>query len=211
MKKLILITLLIASLFSFGQESFRMKYSCIKIFTPTGGQKSTGANKGIWSDEKSANVTVDFSFGKNKDIIIRSNGVKSIYINDGKPFVGQTPSGIKYQVINTKKGGKTFIFQYLENYNLRLMTIGNNKMIEYGCGKAYDEKSGVNDNIYSVTTNRAYFYSLPNKNSQKKGYLIYGEVINSKFEKSNFIYVEYINIQGNRTNGWILKNNLFKM
>jgi hypothetical protein len=72
------------------------------------------------------------------------------------------------------------------------------------------EAESLNDNIYSVITNRAYFYSLPDENSKKTAYLIQGEVVNALDENSNFIYIEYLNSQGNTTNGWILKNNLVK-
>lgn len=203
--------MLLVTLYTFGQESFTMKYSCYKVFIPTSGQKSSGANQGNWSGEKRANITVNFSAGKNKDIIIRNNGVKSIYITEGEPFAGQTPSGMKYQLITTKKAGTTFIFQYLENYNLRIMTTANNKMLEYSCVTEFDENAGVNNNIYSVITNRANFYSLPNKNSQKKAYLIYGEVIKAKLENANYIYIEYTNNQGMQTKGWILKSNVSKI
>lgn len=72
------------------------------------------------------------------------------------------------------------------------------------------EAENLNDNIYSVITNRAYFYSIPDENSKKTAYLIHGEVVNALDENSNFIYIEYLNSQGNTTNGWILKNNLVK-
>lgn len=73
------------------------------------------------------------------------------------------------------------------------------------------EVTSVNDNVYSVITNRAYFYSLPDENSKKTAYLIYGEVINAINENSSFIYIEYTNNQGNTTSGWMLKNDLTKI
>ena len=73
------------------------------------------------------------------------------------------------------------------------------------------EVTSVDDNVYSVITNRAYFYSLPDENSKKAAYLIYGEVINAINENSSFIYIEYTNNQGNTTSGWILKNDLTKI
>ena len=73
------------------------------------------------------------------------------------------------------------------------------------------EVTSVNDNVYSVITNRAYFYSLPDENSKKSAYLIYGEVINAINENSSFIYIEYTNNQGTTTNGWVLKNDLVKI
>lgn len=73
------------------------------------------------------------------------------------------------------------------------------------------EVTSVDDNVYSVITNRAYFYSLPDENSKKTAYLIYGEVINAINENSSFIYIEYTNNQGDTTSGWMLKNDLTKI
>lgn len=116
-----------------------MKYGCYKTFVPTGGRDASGLNNGNWSVEKKINVIVDFSVGKHKDIVITNKGVKALYVVSGEPFEGKLGSGMRYQLIVAKKGGKKYVFQYLENYNLRLMEVGKDDMVEYGCSASVNK------------------------------------------------------------------------
>lgn len=210
MKFILTIILFFLSLCCFGQERFTMRYGCYKIFTPTSGKQPNGANNGTWSNAIETNVSVDFSVGANKNIVVTINGQKTIYIRNGEPFVSETPGGMKYQVITTKSGGKDYIFQYLENYNLRMMTTSDRRMLEYGCVKEFDESEGVSGERYSVVTQRAYFYSQPDVNSKRSAYLIYGEVVEAVSEKQGFVFVNFTNAQRKKTSGWLMKSNLSK-
>lgn len=200
--------LFLLSIYCSGQETFTMRYGCYKVFTPKAGRQPTGANNGSWSKAVDINIKVDFSVGTNKNIVVSQNGRKTVYIRNGDPLVSETPSGIKYQLITTKNGGKDYIFQYLENYNLRLMTTDDKRMIEYGCKKDFDETVGVSGERYSVVKQRAYFYNLPNSSSKRSAYLIYGEVVEALSENSGFLFVNFTNGQGKKTSGWILKSDL---
>ncbi|MEJ7626158.1 MAG: hypothetical protein WKF35_04805 [Ferruginibacter sp.] len=58
-------------------------------------------------------------------------------------------------------------------------------------------------NIFNVTTSKAYFYTQPDINYQKRAYLVYGESFQSSTTQNGFIFVDFINQNGKRTTGWI--------
>lgn len=58
-------------------------------------------------------------------------------------------------------------------------------------------------NIYNVTTSKAYFYTQPDINYQKKAYLLYGESFQSSTTQNGFLFVDFSNQNGKRTTGWI--------
>lgn len=192
----------------FAQESFTMEYGCYKVFTPTGGKQSNGANNGSWSRTADIEIKVDFSVGTNKNIVVYTYGDMKVYRRIKDPIVSETPGGMKFQLITTTNGGKTYFFQYLENYNLRLLTNEDDRMIEYGCVKDFDKSEGVTESKYSVKTQRAYFYKTPQLNSKKAAYLIYGDVVFALQETNDFILVNYTNSKGIKSSGWILKSSL---
>ncbi len=65
-------------------------------------------------------------------------------------------------------------------------------------------------NSYYVKTNKSYFHNEASKNTRRKGYLIYGEVIYPLNDNNGFIYVEFTNKSGIITKGWLLKSTLNK-
>lgn len=73
---------------------------------------------------------------------------------------------------------------------------------------------GVNDNFesiaqhYVVNVSKAYFYSTPDFNHRRKAYLVYGEIVSSTKSNGEFIYVNFTNVKGQTTSGWISKNDL---
>lgn len=195
-KTFILFTILISSMYS-SQESFTMKYGCYQIL-----------KNGIWSKTIKTNLQVDFSTGSNKDLILTNNNGKQRFIRTADPFVSETAKGLKFQVITTKSNGGDYVFQYFENYNLRLIDASKNVSYEYSCVKNFDEDVGTNHNFHSVIVERAYFHNSPNKSTRRSGYLVYGEVVEPLSEKSGFVYVIYKNSRGQISKGWILKSDL---
>ena len=195
---------------SFAQDAFTMKYACYKVFTPTGGQQKDGVNNGSWSKEAVTDVKVEFSAGDNKNIIIYTYGKKKVYSRTSEPFVSETPKGTKYQIINAESEGKAYIFQYMENYNLRKLFANDKRMLEYSCTKNFDADKGVNENKYSIASGRAYFYSTPSLSSKRAAYLVHGNIVFSEDDKNGFIYASFVNDKGKKTMGWLLKSNLSK-
>ena len=61
---------------------------------------------------------------------------------------------------------------------------------------------------YVVTQDRAYFYSQPDSNFKRRGYLVYGESFNGLNIQNGFIYVDFINPKGKTTSGWLSLNDL---
>lgn len=135
MKQTILVIFIVFSISLIkGQEKSSMHYGCYQEFTPTGRQDS-GINTGNWGKTLNTDIRVDFGVGNQKDIIVYSNGMKKIYNRTSEPMLGETPSGTKFQLITTKHEGKVYVFQYLANFNLRIIFTDSNKMIEYGCSR----------------------------------------------------------------------------
>ncbi len=58
-----------------------------------------------------------------------------------------------------------------------------------------------------ITSKKAYFYNEPNKQTKRKGYLIYGDQITYSTVNNGFAYIEFTNEQGVTTKGWILLSN----
>lgn len=197
MKKNLLLLLFLIFSFSFAQESFTMKYACMKPF-----------KNGVWGNTQKTFVQVDFSVGTNKDIILINKQGQNRFVRTADPFVSETDSGMKYQVIPVTNGGKKYVLQYLENYNLRVIRVSDNFMVEYGCVQEFDEYAGTNHTLYSVVTERAYFHNEPNLKTKRSAYLIYGEVVEPLAERGSFFYVVFTNLKGVKTKGWILKSNL---
>jgi hypothetical protein len=61
------------------------------------------------------------------------------------------------------------------------------------------------DNVYTIKSEKAYFYNEPNADTKRKGYLISGQEVISKRDEGGFLYVNYTNEKGVTTTGWILK------
>ncbi len=134
MKRTILILIITLSIsFVQGQKSSTFHYGCFTEFTPTDKQ-----GNGIWGKNTKTNLSVNFSVGKNKDIVVYSKGTKKIYHRTAEPILGETPGGTKFQFITTKCEGKVFVFQQLDNHNLRFLFPDENRMIEYGCVEKID-------------------------------------------------------------------------
>lgn len=195
-KASLLFTLLLYSLF-FSQESFTMNYGCYKVL-----------KNETWSKSYKTDLQVDFSIGSNKDIFLTNSDGQSRFIRTAEPFISETERGIKFQVITTERNGNNYVFQYFENYNLRLLDVTNNVSYEYSCIKDFDEDAGTNHHLHSVLVQSAYFHNSPSKSTKRSGYLIYGEVVEPLSQKSGFVYVIYKNSKGQISKGWILKTDL---
>ena len=62
--------------------------------------------------------------------------------------------------------------------------------------------------IYTVSSDKAYFYSAANEESRKKAYVEKGQQIQLISELNGFIYTEFTNQQGVKTVGWIKKDDI---
>jgi hypothetical protein len=181
-----------------AQEGFTMKYGCMKSF-----------ENGKWTSNKKTSLQVDFSVGSNKDIILTDNQGHR-FQRTGEPFVSENKSKMRFQVIPVIYDGSKYLIQYFENYNLRLIRVSDNLMLEYSCVQDFNKDKGTNNNLYSVISDRAYFYNSPNKSTKRNSYIIYGEVIKALKEQSGFVYVFYLNSKGVNTKGWLLKSDISK-
>lgn len=196
------------SLDGFGQESYSMRYKCFQTFQAQPGTKPTGANNGYWSKSKPTDNRVDFNVGINKNIEITQAGRKLTFVRIGEPFQSETESGMKYQVIRTRCAGTEYIFQYFENYNFRMMFTDNKDIIEYGCVQPFDQDAGVGSLNYKINVKRTYFYNRSDLKYRSSAFLIYGQVVEALADENGFIFVTYINGNGVKTSGWLLKSDL---
>lgn len=64
------------------------------------------------------------------------------------------------------------------------------------------------DNFYLVTSSRAYFYSQPNENFKTNTFVIFDDLIYAESEEPDYLYSIYVDKNGNKTKGWLLKSNL---
>lgn len=62
--------------------------------------------------------------------------------------------------------------------------------------------------VYFVRSRRAYFYSTASYTKRKKAYLIYGDIVYPLREVNGFVYIDFVNDRGQRTIGWISKDDL---
>lgn len=61
---------------------------------------------------------------------------------------------------------------------------------------------------YSVIASKAYFYTQPDISYQKGAYLVYGESFHSAITQNGFVFVDFTNLKGKRTTGWIKLSDL---
>lgn len=95
--------------------------------------------------------------------------------------------------------------RYLSSYP------SQNKVSYLQNNQNYYTKSNSDYNLsYKVITQKAYFYSTPSNNNQNKTYLVYGEIITAIGDSQYFVYIEFINLNGIKTIGWISKSDLIK-
>lgn len=64
------------------------------------------------------------------------------------------------------------------------------------------------ENFYLVTSSRAYFYSQPNENFKTNTFVIFDDLIYAESEEPDYLYSIYVDKNGNKTKGWLLKSNL---
>ena len=63
---------------------------------------------------------------------------------------------------------------------------------------------------FAVVSDRAYFYRSPDTTTRREVYInnLVNAALTPKREKNGFIYVDYINKQGESTRGWLIKSDL---
>ena len=60
----------------------------------------------------------------------------------------------------------------------------------------------------TITSDQAFFYNQPNESTKRKAYMIKGQVVNYDKVNGDFLYGFFINIKGNKTEGWMLKSDV---
>ncbi|WP_232067432.1 SH3 domain-containing protein, partial [Flavobacterium bizetiae] len=133
-------------------------------------------------------------------------------LNYGDEITSLYISG-EWEKVRVKKYNiKTYNYENYEGYiNRRYLSISvSNKTVAYPSNSSIYSTGGNSDYDlpYKVTSQRAYFYSTPSVNSQNKTYLVYGELITAIGDSKYFIYVEFVNSNGIKTIGWILKSDI---
>lgn len=63
------------------------------------------------------------------------------------------------------------------------------------------------ENIFTIKSEKAYFYNEPSIETKRKGYLISGQTVTSLKQDGDFIYIEYES-NNSVTKGWLLKSDL---
>lgn len=70
----------------------------------------------------------------------------------------------------------------------------------------------VPTNQYAVSTNKAYFYSEPDKKTRKRSYLVQDNIIEPLKEENEFFYVEFNSFENFKSSkGWIEKKCLIQI
>jgi hypothetical protein len=64
------------------------------------------------------------------------------------------------------------------------------------------------DQVYSVATTKTFFHNTASSDSQRKAYLIYGEIVFARSETNGYVYIIFVNGNGQVTKGWISKADL---
>jgi len=71
----------------------------------------------------------------------------------------------------------------------------------------------IEDNDEEITTRfvdkKTYFHSEPNEESVQKAYLVERDLVNILKKENGFAYVEYVNIEGATTKGWLKLSDLY--
>jgi len=60
----------------------------------------------------------------------------------------------------------------------------------------------------TITSDQAFFYNQPNESTKRKAYMIKGQAVNYDKVNGDFFYGFFINTQGNKTEGWMLKSDV---
>ena len=190
---------------AYSQEAFEMNYGCYRVHNSIKKDKK----KETLSPVYNVKMRVFFSIGKNKDIITFNNGVKSVYTRIDEAYFGETSIGTRYQVIPTRSNGVKYLFQYLENYKLRIL-LENGEMTEYDCIENMDSVGAeiITYKKYFVSSKRAYFHNTPDYTTKREAYLILGEEVDALIYKNNFVYIENKNSAGQISKGWLSLNEI---
>ena len=59
-----------------------------------------------------------------------------------------------------------------------------------------------------ITSDRAFFYKEPNVSTKRKAYMVKGQTVSYDKVNGDFFYGFFINTQGNKTEGWMLKSDV---
>lgn len=197
MKKIVLFLNILLYTVCYAQESFSIKYYCMRPF-----------KDGVWGHSRKTLVQFDFSVGENKDIMLKYKDGNSRFTRIGDPMFRTDDDGVEYQVIRASNGGINYFIQYMENYNIRVIRQSDAFTHEYSCAEVLSLNFNSESNLYTVVSQRAYFHNEPNIKSRRNAYLIYGEIVKPMQEKNGFVYVSFTNPKGIKSKGWILKSNL---
>lgn len=82
----------------------------------------------------------------------------------------------------------------LSDYNLKTQNIS---------GVSPSETIRNTSSTFVVTNSKAFFYNSPDFTTRRKGYLVYGEVVNALKKENGFIFVNFTNARGQTSTGWI--------
>lgn len=113
--------------------------------------------------------------------------------------------------------GNENITMHLNSYD-KLISIGNGYSFrkdnnENSISKELINSTPQEDNSKEITTRfvdkKTYFHSEPNKESVQKTYLVENDLVNILKEENGFAYVEYVNMEGNTTKGWLKLSDLY--
>ena len=112
---------------------------------------------------------------------------------------------------NFMENESTIPFKYdtlkLQNDLMESFKVYNQKDVFLNKSEKSHKSSQKYDSA-TIISKRAYFYDYPNFDNKRKAYLIEGEVLEYTDDQNGFVYTVFINAQGQKSIGWISKDDI---
>ncbi|TXI99718.1 MAG: hypothetical protein E6Q35_02285 [Chryseobacterium cucumeris] len=100
---------------------------------------------------------------------------------------------------------QTYTYYTIEGFiNSRYLTTVENTEHTYKTFQASESKN------FKVIVDKTYFCTTPNIKDMRKAFLVYGDRVYGIAESKYFVYTEFTNSYGQKSVGWILKDDLIR-
>ncbi|WP_223601672.1 SH3 domain-containing protein [Chryseobacterium sp. GVT01B] len=132
---------------------------------------------------------------------VRDNIIAELSFSDEVTFVETLGYWDKVKV--KQYNPNTYSYSMIEGYiNSRYLTTVENT---YSNTIVASESKN-----FKVSVNKTYFCTTPNIKDMRKAFLVYGDRVYGIAESKYFIYTEFTNSYGQKSVGWILKDDLIR-
>jgi hypothetical protein len=142
------------------------------------------------------NLIFEYTFANSKN---KGSKQKEINVNELKNFDLTVDDGSM-----VLSDAKKFVISIGENPSISFSN-------EYGSyDMSFVNVKGVSKGTKEATiiSDRAFFYKEPNVLTKRKAYMIKGQAVNYEKVSGDFFYGFFINTQGDKTEGWMLKSDV---